>query len=47
MGKNKGGGNMPPEPAPHPPSCTCGPWTFVNGHWTFVITPGCPVHTDG
>ena len=34
----------PPMPAPHPPGCLCGPWTFVHGHWSFVIHPRCPHH---
>lgn len=35
-----------PGPPPKPPGCICGTWTYVNGHWTFILDPRCPVHGD-
>lgn len=41
--------DSPSDPGPKPPrepGCLCGDWTIVNGHWTQVFNPRCPVHSD-
>lgn len=38
------------DPGPKPskePGCKCGDYTLVNGHWTQVYNPRCPVHGMG
>lgn len=33
----------PPKPTKEP-NCTCGDYKWVNGHWTQIYNPKCPVH---
>lgn len=36
----------PGPPPPKHPRCTCGDWKIVNGHWTQVHNPRCPIHGE-